>query len=393
MRFFRLLLLFCASILLDAAPVLILSFDGFGAAHFGPKSTPQLWALAQEGLRGRGIPPFPSTTFNGHATLATGCLPGHHGIVGNAFLDPILGRVANGSSAVYLEREPLWIAATRSGLKAAISGWPCGDGPWRGESPWRLAPFTQPYADAEALAFADRALADGADLVMAYLTGLDEEGHRYGPGSPEVRAKRRAIDAQMAPWLRQQLARHPGLQIWLLADHGIASMKRRIHVPTLLEGIPGSVASQGGSAYVYLEHPADLPAAKARLRRAGLRVWTRSELPAAFGLSGSPRTGDLTLLAPTGTWLAQADTPDQDIAERSGRIGAHAYRGEDPGMATWLVVLGTGRRGKVRDLHLAEVAPTVARVLGIRWRTPPDGSVRPDLLPIQPATPAHPPAN
>ncbi len=373
MRVLRILLLLSAALLLNAGPVLILSFDALGADRFGPSTMPRLWTLSQEGLRGRGLPPFPSTTFNGHATLATGCLPGHHGIVANGFFDPALGRVDHSASARYLEREPLWIAATRSGLKAAVLGWPCADGPWHGESPWRLVPFGPGYTDAGALGFADRALAEGADLVMAYLSGLDAEGHRFGPLSAEVGAKLRAIDDSMAPWIRQQQARHPGLQIWLLADHGMATTSRRIHLPSLLEGLPGRVVAHGGSAYVYLGRPSDLLVAQARFRRAGLRVWTRSELPAAFGLSGSLRTGDLTLLAPSGTWLSQALNPEQEASERAGRRGAHAYRGQDPGMATWLVVLGTGRKGRMADLPLTAVAPRVARELGIHWQLPPDG--------------------
>ncbi len=380
MRILRFFLILTATLLLQAGPVLVLSFDGLGADRFSKETMPQLWVIAQEGLRGRGIPPFPSTTFNGHATLATGCLPGHHGIVANGFFDPALGVVGHSARATYLQREPLWIAATRSGFKAAVSGWPCGDGPWQGESPWRLMPFGPSYTDTTALDFADRALADGADLVMTYLSGVDSEGHQHGPTSTVVLAKLRAIDTQMAPWLRQQQARHPGLRIWLLADHGMATMTRRIHFPTLLEGLPARVVAHGGSAYVYLSRPGDLLAAKARLQRAGVKVWTRSELPARFGLSGTLRTGDLTLLAPPGAWLSQALTPEQDAAERSGRSGAHAYHGEDPGMATWLVVLGTGRRGPVADLPLTAVAPTVAKELGIRWQVSPDGPVRNELL-------------
>lgn len=380
MRILRVLFLLTATLLLQAGPVLVLSFDGLGADRFTKATMPQVWAIAQEGLRGRGIPPFPATTFNGHATLATGCLPGHHGIVANGFFDPALGVVGHSARATYLQREPLWIAATRSGLKTAVTGWPCGDGPWQGESPWRLVPFGPGYTDAKALDFADLALADGADLVMTYLSGVDTEGHQHGPTSPEVLAKLRAIDAQMAPWLRQQQARHPDLQIWLLADHGMATMTRRIHVPTLLAGLPARVVAHGGSAYVYLSRTSDLLAAKARLQHAGLKVWTHSELPARFGLSGTLRTGDLTLLAPPGAWLSQALTPEQDANERSGRSGAHAFRGQDPGMATWFVVLGTGRRGPVADIPLTAAAPTVAKELGIHWQVAPDGPVRADLL-------------
>jgi len=390
MRILRILLLLGAAFLLEAGPVLLLSFDGLGADRFSPSTMPQLWALSRRGLRGRGLPPFPSTTFNGHATLATGCFPGHHGIVANGFFDPVLGKVDDSASAPYLEREPLWIAATRSGLRAAVAGWPCGDQPWKGESPWRLLPYGPEYTDAGAQDFADRALAEGADLVMAYFSGVDSEGHRFGPASAEVRTKLRSIDTRIAPWLRQLQARHPDLQIWLLADHGMAPTARRIHLPSLLQDLPVRLVAHGGSAYVYLDHPDDLPAARARLLRAGLKAWARSELPISFGLSDTLRTGDLTLLAPSGTWLSQAVTPEQDASERAGRRGAHAYQGKDPGMATWLMVLGTGRQGKVGDIPLMAVAPTVAAELGIRWQISPDGPVVRSLLSKKIAAPAPP---
>ena len=82
-----LLLLICA--FLGAQPkVVLLSFDGLAARKFNPRTMPRMWKLSREAAVGEGVPPFPSTTFNGHATIATGCWPEHHGIVGNSFVDP-----------------------------------------------------------------------------------------------------------------------------------------------------------------------------------------------------------------------------------------------------------------------------------------------------------------
>src|SRR5205823_7049554 len=137
------------------------------------------------GRSGEGRSPFPSTTFNGHATLATGCWPEHHGIVGNRFRDPARGMVKHSGHAEWLLREPLWVAATRGGVRAAVYHWPAGDGPWQEVAPWRLEAFHTGVPDAAALDFADRALADGALLVMLYLSGIDGESHRHGPDSAE----------------------------------------------------------------------------------------------------------------------------------------------------------------------------------------------------------------
>ena len=109
MRFLPILTLFCAVALQAAAPVLMLSADGLGANQFTAHTMPKLWALSEEGRRGEGLPPFPATTFNGHATMATGCWPEHHGIVANGYLDPTTKTyVGNASYVEQLQREPLW---------------------------------------------------------------------------------------------------------------------------------------------------------------------------------------------------------------------------------------------------------------------------------------------
>lgn len=366
-----LLLLICA--FLGAQPrVVVLSFDGLAARSFNATTMPQMWKLSREAWMGEGVPPFPSTTFNGHATIATGCWPEHHGIVANSFVDPVEGFVAYTATAKELLREPLWIAAQRSGVKAALYHWPCGTGPWQGESPWRLEPFKEGTSDADALAFCDTALKDGAQLVMAYLSGMDEEAHRHGPGSREVFRKLRTTDALLAPWIKRQRAADPELRIILCADHGFARVPRMISLPKLLKDIPSRIIAHGGSAFVYLDHQDDASEALARLRRAGLRAWKRAHLPTRFHLAGSSRVGDIVVSAPLGTWLSEAKDAAQLAKERQGRMGCHAFDPAYPAMHTWLVVFDQGS-GKLGAVPLWDLAPTVADMLGIHWRQSPDG--------------------
>ena len=70
MRRTALLALFFSALLQAAGPVLLISTDGLGADQFNATTMPKLWALAQQGRRGEGLPPFPATTFNGHVTLS-----------------------------------------------------------------------------------------------------------------------------------------------------------------------------------------------------------------------------------------------------------------------------------------------------------------------------------
>ncbi|HET6329580.1 MAG TPA: nucleotide pyrophosphatase/phosphodiesterase family protein [Holophagaceae bacterium] len=367
-----LLLLICAFLGAAQPKVVILSFDGLAARSFNARTMPRVWKLSREARVGKGLPPFPSTTFNGHATIATGCWPEHHGIVANSFVDPKEGFVRYTATAEELLREPLWIAAQRSGVKAAVYHWPCATGSWNGESPWRLKRFRPGTTDADALAFCDAALKDGAQLVMAYLSGMDEEAHHHGPDSLEVFRKLRATDALLAPWIEKARTADPETRIILCADHGFARVPRMVSLPKLMKDIPSRIIAHGGSAFVYLDRAGDADAALARLHRAGLHAWKRADLPARFHLADSPRAGDLIVSAPPGTWVSEAEDAADLAKERQGRVGCHAFDPAYPAMHTWLVVFGQGS-GKLGSVPLWDLAPTVADILGIHWRQAPDG--------------------
>lgn len=368
---FKLLLSFLMGVWLAAAPpVLFLSFDALRAQSFTAQTMPRLWNLAQAGKRGEGLPPFPSTTFNGHATLATGCWPEHHGIVSNMFMDPDRGFVPYTSVAALLQREPLWVAATRSGVKTAVYHWPCATGPWQEVMPWRMENYQEGRPDADAMAFCDASLKDGAGLVMAYFSGMDGEGHAQGPDSAKTIHKLQCTDDEVAPWLERLMALQPGLRVVLTADHGMATMRKRIPLRSLLKGCFTRIIAHGGSAYVYTK-PGHIRVAKTRLIAAGLQAWERSDLPTNYHLAGNARVSDLVVQAPTGTWLSDA-MGTALITEIFGRKGAHAYDSSRPEMHTWLVVLGDGR-GDLGDVPLWDLAPTIASWLHINWAVAPDG--------------------
>lgn len=378
MRFLLALLLSLAALAAEPGPVVLLSFDGLSSAHFTPTLMPRVWKLGEKGWRGSGLPPFPSTTFNGHASLATGCWPGHHGIVANAYIDPRRGHVSYTGTADQFLREPLWVASTRAGLRTAVYHWVGGNGPWEGVTPWRLEPFVPDVDDQDALAFTDRALADGAKLVMAYLSGIDSEGHTGSPVGSHVKAKLAATDALLGPWLERLQERWPGIRVVLTADHGMAAMQKQVNLHDLLAPLPVTVVAHGGSAYVYLKEPGPVAEVVGRIRKAGLQAWRRADLPEEMRLLDNPRVGQVVVLAPMGTWLAQSRSPEGQEAERAGRAGAHGYLGSSPEMHAWLLVLGAGR-GSLGEIPLWDLAPTIAAWLKVPWAVPPDGKPIPAL--------------
>src|SRR5581483_8888499 len=97
-------------------PVLVLvSIDGWRWDYIDRPQAPRLRALASRGIHVRElIPSFPTLTFPNHYTLVTGLYPEHHGMVGNAMIDPATGRrfsmrTAEKNDPMWWGGEPLWI--------------------------------------------------------------------------------------------------------------------------------------------------------------------------------------------------------------------------------------------------------------------------------------------
>ena len=79
----------------DAPIVIVLSWDGMRHDFPDRGELPALGRVEREGVRAKRLTPvFPSSTFPGHVSMATGTYPDRHGIVDNVFLDRERGRYA-----------------------------------------------------------------------------------------------------------------------------------------------------------------------------------------------------------------------------------------------------------------------------------------------------------
>ena len=68
--------------------VIVVSMDGVRHDYLDRAPFPAFGRIAREGLRAaRLVPVYPSNTFPGHVSLATGATPAVHGIVDNRFWD------------------------------------------------------------------------------------------------------------------------------------------------------------------------------------------------------------------------------------------------------------------------------------------------------------------
>ncbi|WP_396592930.1 ectonucleotide pyrophosphatase/phosphodiesterase [Brevundimonas sp. R86498] len=349
---------------------ILISIDGFHSDYLAWGATPTLSALAANGASGAMRPSFPSVTFPNHYTLVTGLHPDHHGIVGNAFIDPVLGRfsMARKETGWWDQAEPIWVTAERAGLTAGTMFWPGSETEIRGVRPTHWAPFDQTLTgDARV----DRLLQwmDGSsppDLATLYFDIVDTAGHGNGPDAEATMVAAAAVDASISRLLRGLEAR--GLagraNLVIVSDHGMAptAPERAIYLDDLIEASALQVIYAG--AVAYLEpvpgREAEVEAALVR-RHPHAECWTRATIPARFVLGSNPRVPSIVCLADTGWLLATRARP----VTRSG--GAHGYDNAAPAMSALFIAHGPAFRQGVRldSLDSVDVQPLLGRLLGI----------------------------
>lgn len=377
--------------------VVWISIDGIRSDYLSRGDFPTLHRLLREGAFSRQlVPVFPSLTFPSHVSQATGVRPGVHGITGNVFYDrqtrehyyyPPDGRL--------LDAEPIWLTATRQGIRTAVSDWTLSHGQHGAvRTAYHGERFDKRLTDKQRLEQLlrawenDSAQPEPLRLLMGYMEGPDGTGHQYGPDSPEIAKKLEQVDRDLEQFLQQALAlwqrtRKEGDTFYLLitTDHGMAKVERLVNLDALagLDGETGiASAFSGNVAHVFFDdphiatrQPQRVEALLKRVRQQNFaKAYRRDELPPQWQLDHPTRTGDVVIVLEPGYAFGNR-IPGllAAPAEVAGPQGMHGY---DPQtneqmlgcMVLWRAEtpLGGVDLGRVDALRLH---PTVAALLGI----------------------------
>jgi predicted AlkP superfamily pyrophosphatase or phosphodiesterase len=368
----------------DSAPpptVIVLSLDGVRHDYLDRAEFPAFDRIARDGLRAsRLVPVYPSNTFPAHVSLATGATPAVHGIVDNQFWDRVRReRFDYSNDASWIEAEPLWAAAERQGVPAAVFFWVGSETDWRGVGArHRVAPFDPKVGEAKKvariLAWLDLPASERPRLVMSYWRGADHAGHVDGPDSASVvkalAEQDRHLGALLAGLDARSAWRHTTLVV--VSDHGMTRAESSVPIARTLRSakVRARLEVGGAVAHAFLDDPADLARAERALSALpGVRVDRRGALPASLHLSHPTRTGDLVARAePPYTFSDLGPVAGFGLFDRfaPGR-GAHGYAPEHPDMAGIFLAIGRGVPAGAQPsaVRMIDVAPTVARLLGM----------------------------
>ncbi len=392
--------------------VVIVSIDGLRPDFYlGDYDAPTLKSMAAAGSRATAVESvYPSSTYPAHASIVTGVRPSKRGIPANTTW------TETGSSrnwywyAKDLKARTLWQAAREKGLKVAITYWPTSVGasadwllgeiwdPDRKETVKRLTSSARPVSLLAEMALSvgvpsekfadDRSLTDAfvsrmaayvfkryrPNLQLVHLINVDEVEHKEGPDAPEVKAAVKLQDENVAR-IRKAIE-ESGVAgktaFFVVGDHGFTSISKNagpnnlFRDAGLLEAEEGKVKSwraitrsSGGSASVYVRDPADLPKVRDVLKAGeGFRVLERAELDA---LGYNPEAA--FALEPADGWaVTERLGPSQPTVK-----GNHGQLPTRPGLQTGLVAEGAGiaAGGKIERMKLIDIAPAVAKLLGL----------------------------
>jgi predicted AlkP superfamily pyrophosphatase or phosphodiesterase len=409
-----------------AAPVLLISVDGMLPAYYREADAlglriPNIRLLTREGAHASGATSvMPSVTFPAHTTIVTGVSPSRHGITNNSIFDPD-GSLGGGWFFYYddVKVPTLFSKAREGGLRVGSVTWPVTAGApvdlnlpdmypvptvreaknlialtRTGTKPALLADLLAPAAllnmrDDLRGKVAVRFLRERPDFLAVHLLELDEAQHKFGPRSPEALATVEHLDEILGTIFDElrTLGRWEETTVVLVSDHGFFPVKNEIRVGALLRTL-GLVQLDGQGALVSwraMVAPASgtaglvmHPKATAEDRRKvddavklllsnpayGIaRAYRGPELLATGGFPGAY----VVLEAQPGHVFVRGGETLPLVGPTNGFNGAHGYDPRRPEMRASFIIHGPRvRRNKDLGLiRLVDVAPTIARLLGI----------------------------
>ena len=424
--------------------VVIVVWDGLRPDLVVPEVTPTLTAMAERGTWVRNsYCAYPSETRVNATSLATGCHPGRHGIVGNKLYVPAVdphGAVVTGDAATLTaiaERDPPLVAVpclgdylAEAGKSVVVvsSGSP--------GSAWLSNPRPQDHlynralvrpAEAQAIVTQrwevplDSYPATGRldwqarvctehvwpvlrpDVTVCWLTDPDHTQHRFGLGAPQSLDALRGCDALFNRLLASldSLGWRDDTNVIVTSDHGFTTRRPRHEtdpVPGLitagLKAAPESddVIVSGGAIYLTSEST----------DRAAAIVQALQDHPAAgaiFAADDGPAAGQPGTMPLSVAWGGRLHRRRPDIQfspawwDDTNEYGVPGYAAGPAGashgstsprdLRNTLILAGPDvRSGTTSDVPagLIDLAPTVLTMLGLPVPATMDGRVLTEVL-------------
>lgn len=295
----------------DDRIVVLISVDGLAAYYLDdPKADmPTIRRLMTEGARAAGMmPPLPTVTWPCHTTLATGCNPARHGVIGNSYWDREAGKVVPFipdplfDKAEIVKAPTIYDVAHAAGIKTGAVCWPASRNaktldwtvpdvfedalfqkfgtpslleefraaaiPFEMQSAWCKAPGGGVPRDWMYARMTTHIIGKHRPgLMLLHLVEADHVQHATGPKSPDAYWVCSHSDDRVRDVVEACEAAFPGrATVMVVGDHGFIPYTRNIQPNVLLRqqglldvGEKGQITArratalgQGGASFIYI---------------------------------------------------------------------------------------------------------------------------------------------
>lgn len=375
-------------------PVTILiSIDGFRPDYLERGITPNLSALAGNGVYADMFSSFPTKTFPNHWTLVTGKTPDEHGIVGNAMEDTARPgqrfTMANTDPFWWNSAEPIWVTAEKQDIRTATMFWPGSEVEFDGVRPSNWWPFSQQLSnDRRVDAVVDwmrRPASKRPKLVTLYFDTVDTAGHFFGPAPGEkLHAAIRAVDGNIGQLMSDLAALEQPANYIIVSDHGMAetSPERVIYLDEILPRDQYRLIVGGNYAGIEPLEGGDNSVIRAAFvkQHKNMECWEKGDIPERLDYGKNARVPSIICLPDSG-WVVYQDKPEW----MTGIGGGHGYDHMHPDMAAFFLangpdIIGKGKIAKFRNVSIYSL---VAHLAGIK-SNPSDGNLAPFSQALKP---------
>ncbi|NXE41942.1 ENPP7 phosphodiesterase, partial [Ptilorrhoa leucosticta] len=402
----------------NRSKLLLVSFDGFRWDYDQDVNTPNLDAMAADGVKAKYMtPPFVTLTNPCHYTLLTGRYVENHGVIHNMWFNTTTGvklpyYITQGISSWWDNGSlPIWITAQRQasefmeclhsqGLKTGSIHFPGAQARYRGEEVYRTLvepPLFNYSNETNWRQSIDTAMEwfveDNVKFITLYFGEPDSSGHKFGPESTQRKNMIEQVDRTIG-YLRQRI-RESGLEsnlnLIITSDHGMETVIKtnEILIRTvnnftfkdldfdLLDYGPNGllVPKEGKLEHVYSvlknAHPK-------------LHVYKKEEFPKRFHYANHSRITPLLLYGDPGYVI-------HGRYKVQFNKGEHGFDNEDMNMKTIFRAVGPDfKKGLVVEpFESVHVYALLCELLGI-MPEPHDGSLEVTKPMLRSGAPLHP---
>ncbi len=423
--------------------IVLISIDGFRPDFYLEKNwpVPNLQILMKQGVYADHMKSvFPSYTYPAHTAMLTGAYPARSGIY---FNQPKGSKGEWNWFTSPIKVPTLWQVLKKDGLATAAVQWPVSvdssityDIPeiWDNDHPDDRITTTRKYAtpglieeiednatgkldsnnmndnyfslDENAGRMAGYILKTKKPALLAvHFACVDGEQHEYGRDGDSVRLALASADRAIGEIMEaiDQSGMRDSTTVIIVGDHGFCDINTVFRPNMLITDLPARFTPSGGSAFLYTtakdrkeikkivqavaKRMDSLPEDKRKL----FRIIDRAELDkmgadsaAILALAAAPGlvfSGGIAPANPVnmGPGTKLQSTMQGLFFETSG--GHHGYDPNIPDMFTGFIAVGAGidKGKKIDEIIVVDIAPLIAKLLGIQF-TSPDGKLVPGIL-------------